>query len=512
MQKEKRSQRIQALRDMPDIDVLIVGAGINGIGTFRDLALQGVNVVLIDRGDYCSGASAASSHMIHGGIRYLENGEFRLVREAVRERNLLIENAQHLVRPLPTTIPIFKRFSGIFNAPLKFLRLLNRPSERGALVIKIGLWFYDWLTRKPRTVPTHDFRSQASSLETFPALNPGVLYTATYYDAGMQSPERLAIEVLLDGWNAGTQARPLNYVSMIFAHADFVRLRNEVNGKEFDVRPRLLVNAGGPWIDTINASVGNSTRFIGGTKGSHVVLDHPELRRAIGNHEFFLENSDGRLVIIFPLEDRVLIGSTDIRVENPDHVAITEQEIDYFFDMVRRVFPGIHIDRSQIVFTFSGVRPLGFGHGSEGQLSRDHKIEILEADLNHGFPIFSLVGGKWTTFRAFSEQASDLVLIRLGMARKVSTKNLKVGLGRRYQNTDLESKIWDEDVVHLDDLIFRRTNTAMLGRATEATVWELADQVGSVLGWTAEQTTQEINRVIEILRVKHHMEFTRYIN
>src|SRR3989304_7409445 len=137
--RQSRKERLNKLIENPEISVLIIGAGINGIGTFLDLALNGVDVVLIDRGDYCSGASAASSHMVHGGIRYLENGEFRLVREAVRERNRLIENAPHLVRPLPTTFPIFKRFSGLLNAPIKFLGLLDKPSERGALGIKSGM-------------------------------------------------------------------------------------------------------------------------------------------------------------------------------------------------------------------------------------------------------------------------------------------------------------------------------------------------------------------------------------
>ncbi len=120
MQREKI---IESIKQNPEVDVLVVGAGINGAGTFRDLALNGVNVLLIDRGDFCSGASATSSHMAHGGIRYLENGEFRLVREAVAERNRMIENAPHLVQPLPTVIPIFKIFSGLLNAPLKFLNL-----------------------------------------------------------------------------------------------------------------------------------------------------------------------------------------------------------------------------------------------------------------------------------------------------------------------------------------------------------------------------------------------------
>src|SRR5688572_1618141 len=117
-----RNEILSSLQQDPHVSVLIIGGGINGIGTFRDLSLNGVDVLLVERGDFCSGASAASSHMAHGGIRYLENGEFRLVREAVQERNRLLQNAPHLVKPLPTTIPIFKRFSGLLNAPLKFFR------------------------------------------------------------------------------------------------------------------------------------------------------------------------------------------------------------------------------------------------------------------------------------------------------------------------------------------------------------------------------------------------------
>ena len=127
------------LRSNSSISVLIIGGGINGAGVFRDLALQGVDVLLIDKSDFSSGTSGATSHMAHGGLRYLENGDFKLVREAVRERNLLIENAPHYVYPLPTTIPIFKWYSGLLNAPLKFLGLINKTVERGAFLIKIGL-------------------------------------------------------------------------------------------------------------------------------------------------------------------------------------------------------------------------------------------------------------------------------------------------------------------------------------------------------------------------------------
>jgi glycerol-3-phosphate dehydrogenase len=174
-----RAAQLEQLRKNPAITVLIVGAGINGIGTFRDLALQGVDVLLVDRADFCSGASAASSHMIHGGVRYLENGEFRLVREAVQERNRLLENAPHYAKPLATTIPIFKIFSGLLNAPLKFFQLLDRPAERGAVVIKIGLMLYDAYTRAQGTVPKHVFASRPRSLRLYPKLCPDILFTAT---------------------------------------------------------------------------------------------------------------------------------------------------------------------------------------------------------------------------------------------------------------------------------------------------------------------------------------------
>src|SRR5512135_2816632 len=160
-----RNEIFSALKNKPNVSVLVIGGGINGIGTFRDLALNGVDVLLVERGDFCSGASAASSHMAHGGIRYLENGEFRLVHEAVQERNRLIRNAPHVVKPLPTTIPIFRRFSGILNAPLKFLRLLDRPGERGSLVIKLGLMLYDAYTGDQGTVPRHKFEAREKALQ-----------------------------------------------------------------------------------------------------------------------------------------------------------------------------------------------------------------------------------------------------------------------------------------------------------------------------------------------------------
>jgi glycerol-3-phosphate dehydrogenase len=490
--------------------VLIVGGGINGIGTFRDLTLQGVDTLLIDRADFCSGASAASSRMAHGGIRYLENGEFRLVREAVQERNRMIRNAPSLVKPLPTTIPIFKTFSGLFNAPLKFMGWMEKPSERGALIIKIGLILYDAFTGKNRAVPRHILDNRSTSVKKYPRINPAVRYTATYYDGLILSPERLSIELVLDAEREGYHARSLNYVSLVGAEGNEVTLKDETTDQTFIVTPRLIINAAGPWIDGTNQSLGLQTKYIGPTKGSHLVLDNPELRQAICEHEFFFENKDGRIVLIFPLFDKVMVGTSDIPIEDPDSAKCTEEEVDYFIELVGRVFPDIKVSRDQIVFRFSGVRPLAYTKAkSAGQITRDHHIQ--ENRLNE-IPVYSLVGGKWTSFRAFSEQVTDRSLAYLGLKRKFDTKSLSIGTGKdapalktdpHYTRSEIASMAKREKIIHLDDLVIRRTLLGYLGQLTHPLVYDLAKELGENLGWDGERTKAEVTRTLEILSSQH---------
>jgi len=538
--------------------VLIVGGGINGVGTFRDLAVNGVNVLLIDRGDFCSGASSASSHMAHGGIRYLENGEFRLVREAVQERNRLIENAPHLVRPLPTVIPIFSFWSGLLNAPLKFLGLLNRPAERGALVIRLGLMLYDAYTRGQGTVPPHKFDRRNKALAKYPRLNPAIHYAATYYDGKISSPERLTLELILDAEAEGPHARALNYVSLISAHGGDITLRDELTGSILAICPRLIINAAGPWIDRTNAALGLESSYIGGTKGSHLVLDCPELRTAISKNEYFFENQDGRIVLILPFHNKVIVGTSDIPIEDPDSARCTDAEVDYFLELVARVFPDVQVRREQIVFQFSGVRPLEkMGAKTTGQISRDHSL--CEDHLG-SIPVYSLVGGKWTSFRAFAEQVTDKALEFLRLPRKATTRALPIGGGRDYPWTgyaqlDFYNRIegetglggrepqrlfekygtramsfaahmvrapdqplqtlpgWSrreiqflaqsEKIVHLDDLFLRRSRLAWLGELTRARMDEFAAVLGDALGWSEDQTRAEEERALLIL-ADHH--------
>ncbi|MCC2661642.1 MAG: FAD-dependent oxidoreductase, partial [Arthrobacter sp.] len=413
---------VQKLRMRPHAQVLIIGGGINGVGTFRDLALQGVDVALVERGDYCQGASGASSHMIHGGIRYLENGEFRLVQESVVERNRLLRIAPHYVKPLQTTIPIFSTFSGILSAPLRFLthKQQGAPKERGAFLIKLGLSMYDFFSRDGGTVPRHQFRGRKRALAELPRLHPGIKYAATYFDASVHNPERLTLDVLQDGEKAGaagaSDARASNYLSLVSVRdsagpgrtGSTVELRDELTGELFDFSADVIVNTTGAWVDQTNQAMGAASAFMGGTKGSHIVLDHPELLAACNGREIFFEHTDGRIVLIYPMGDRVLVGTTDVDADMAEDAVCTEAEIDYFFDLIGHVFPDITVDREQIVYTFSGVRPLPRHDATQpGFVSRDYRIERragatadARAGEHGGAVVFSLVGGKWTTFRA----------------------------------------------------------------------------------------------------------------
>jgi glycerol-3-phosphate dehydrogenase len=562
-----RQATIDRFKANPNVSVLIIGAGINGAGTFRDLALQGIDVLMVDRGDYCSGTSATSSRMVHGGIRYLENGEFRLVREAVHERNRLIQNAPHYVKPLPTTIPIFGLLSGTLNAPLKFLNLLNRPSERGALIIKMGLMMYDGYTKEQGgdAVPSHSFIGRKESLQQYPRLNPDIKFTATYYDAAMRDAERIAIEVMLDGLNNNPDALALNYVSAVGAEGDSVTLRDEETGETFAVKPTIVINAAGPWIDFANANMGVTTRFIGGTKGSHLVLNHQEMHDACHGHEFFFENKDGRIVLIYPLAGRVIIGTSDIKIDDPDQARITDDEIDYFISFVKIVFPSIHVDRSHIVYTFTGVRPLPASDAkTTGQVSRDHENKIIEPG-RFAFPIMNLVGGKWTSYRAFSEEVTNETLKRLRKPRLVSTAERAIGGGADYPHDAYAQKLWIENtalksgvdkarvatlfdrygtraaefaeaiaagddrplanqpdysvreiqhitevegVVHLLDLLQRRSLLAMMGHTTYPLVVELSNVVGDVKGWSDDERQAEIDRTVNFLAAEHNVKFS----
>ncbi|MBW4096114.1 MAG: glycerol-3-phosphate dehydrogenase/oxidase [Acidobacteria bacterium] len=555
---------VAAIKARPRAQVLIIGGGINGVGTFRDLALQGVDVVLVERGDYCQGASGASSHMIHGGIRYLENGEFRLVRESVMERNSLLRIAPHYVKPLKTTIPIFSTFSGVLAAPMRFLthKQQGKPKERGAFLIKLGLSLYDSFSRDGGNVPRHQFAGRAKALSQLPELNQGIKYAATYFDASVHNPERLTLDVLQDGERAGgDKARASNYLAVTRVSDDGVELVDQLTGETFSFSADVVVNTTGAWVDMTNQAMGTPSSFMGGTKGSHIVLDHPQLLAACAGREIFFEHTDGRIVLIYPMGDRVLVGTTDIDADMKKDAVCTDEEIDYFFDLIGHVFPSIPVSRDSIVYSFAGVRPLPrHDETAPGFVSRDYRIERREQIIgSRSTPVLSLVGGKWTTFRALSEHLSNDVLAELSIPRKVSTAGMSIGGGVDYPATaegveewiranvsqtltaervatlltrygtraknviryldqeadspvnstselsarELAYMVEHEQIGHLIDVLIRRTSLAFRGLVSRELLEETAQLLGGRLGWDSERRAQEIDHASDVLERFH---------
>ena len=554
----ERQRHRDGLGRQGDVPVLIIGGGINGVALLRELAIQGVGAVLVDKLDFCSGASAGLTRMVHGGLRYMEFGEFRLVRESVQERNALLRNAPHFVFPLPTTIPLFKRISGAIGMARRFFHLGGkRPPHRGSLLVRVGLALYDWYTRKHRVMPKRRFASRKAALAKRPLLHPDVIGTATYYDAYITYPERLGLELVLDAEAACGQARAMNYVSLQGADGDVVRLRDELSGEAIEVRPKIVVNATGGWIDFTNATLGLDTQLIGGTKGGHLVVDNDDLYRTLAGEMIYYETAEGRVAVTLPWLGKCIIGSTDIRVGNPDDVRCTDEEVDYMLDSIRQVLPDLKIGREHVLSRFTGVRPMRYSDESATvSVSRSHHCEVIEPTGEVGFPVYAMAGGKWTTFRSFAEEVADLLLARLDVPRREGSQDLPIGGGTDfppddeargewvadladrtglpqdrvetllqrygtraeavaqfiaegpdqplahhagYSRREVELILSRERVAHVDDLLLRRTAVAMLGELTDDLYAELIGMMAELRGWSPQQADEEAARGAAVL-------------
>lgn len=539
-----------------DIDVLILGAGINGAGLFRDLCEQGIDCAIIDKGDYGGGTSAAPSRLIHGGIKYLETGELRLVAQSTLERNLLLKNAPHLVRPLPTVIPIFSWLRGIGPALRTLMGSTTAPRSRGALLIKAGLAIYDFYGRRHRVMPRHQLWSRARALRDIPPLTPRIRAAGYYHDAAVTLPERLVWELIADGLGAHSRALARNHTTL--AGTDGQVIRFDGPSGPLALRPRIVVNAAGPWIDRVNAALGAPSRLIGGTKGSHILLDHPELLAALNGRMVYFEADDGRICLVFPYLDRALVGSTDIRADDPDEVACDDAEIAYFLDALRGLLPGLDFDESQIVYAYSGIRPLPASNAvNPGLISRDHSAPEIAPEGARCWPIISLVGGKWTTFRGFAAEVADDLMARLGVTRRRDTALLPIGGGRdypadagawsddaarrtlaapararqllaRYGTTagailaaegatpvmleasdhseqELDWIIRNEQVGTLADLVMRRTALAVTGRLSARDLKRTAELCAQALGWDDAHRAAELRQTQAMLLTRHRL-------
>ena len=535
----------------PHYPVLIIGAGINGCGVFRDLCLQGVDCLLIDRGDICEGASAASSRLIHGGIKYLETGEFRLVRESAMERNRLLRNAPHYVKPLETVLPLRSWLGGIIPSAKRCLGLKAKLRDRGAAITELGLRIYDAYNHKVRALPDHRFLTQSQLRAEHPDLDGTIIAAGLYYEAHITHAERLGFELVSDGLIANPRSALSTYTSIAAgAAAGELRLIDQLTGNIRKMTADVIINAGGAWIDKVNAGLGISSRHIGGSKGSHLIIDNPQLFAALKGRMIYFGTADGRANLIYPFFGHVLLGSTDIPVADPDEATCTDAETDNMLGTVRDIFPAINLTREQVLLTYCGVRPLPRATVSDiGSVSRDHSI--AQNVLPHtNRPVLSLIGGKWTTFRAFSAQVADRVLPLVGGRRVTPTENLAIGGGSDFPETDQDQRLWslalagshrldpsraqqlllrygtratvvadaimqgddhplislpgystreiiflcrEEHVRRLADVLFRRSAIAMESALTPTAIAEVADVAAGALGWDAPRRGQEIH-------------------
>ena len=370
-----REKAIRRLRSEV-FDVLIIGGGINGAGTARDLALrskiarQPLNIALVDQNHFSSGASSRNSHLIHGGLRYLKQFAFHLVRESLAERETLLSIAPHLVEPLPFLLP---------------LAGLGRE-----IYYNLGLTLYDLFGG---TLPAHRRLTLDRVRQLEPGLDPpGMTAAAEYYDAEVSSA-RLVLENVFEAASNGAVC--VNYVSAGRRKRDGVfqvELHDAIGGDRFEARAKILIDATGPWARDPAPRL---------DRGSHIVL--PRLNASGHAVAYFEEN--GRIIFFIPWGergDRTLIGTTDVDHRgSPDEVHISNDEVRYLRSMAAKVFPAsAHVEP---VAAFSALRPLLASHGSAMRASREHRI-FFDSE-----GVLRITGGKFTTYRAMGEEAADLV-------------------------------------------------------------------------------------------------------
>ncbi len=363
-----------------DYDIFVIGGGINGCGIARDAAGRGYRVGLAEMHDLASGTSSWSTKLVHGGLRYLEFYEFRLVREALIERERLWANAPHIIRPLRFVLP-------------------HHAGLRPAWLLRLGLFIYDNLggrKRLPETA-TRDLRREAVGAPLKPAFVKGFEYSDCWVDDA-----RLVVLNARDAADRGADIRTRCKVTSARRGEDLwtIALQDADGNDAGTVTARSLVNAAGPWVDEVlRVSMGdNRAHNVRLVKGSHIVV--PRLY----DHDrcYIFQNADGRVVFAIPYEDDfTLIGTTDEDYDgDPGAVAITDAEIDYLCDAVSAYF-NEPVKRESIVWTYSGVRPLYDDGASKAQeATRDY---VLKTDTNPGAPLFNIFGGKITTYRKLAE-------------------------------------------------------------------------------------------------------------
>ena len=386
-----------------DYDLIIIGGGVNGAAVARDAALRGLKPILLEKGDYASGTSSWSTRLIHGGLRYLEYFEFSLVRESLREREVLLRTAPHLVKPLMLTVPVYGDRS--------------RPYWK----ISAGMLLYD-IFSYDKTLPSHRMLPEQKFHQLFRYLDQeGLKGGAQYYDGQAVYAERLCLENIIAAEEAGATCLNYTEVTTLQREGDRITALNcedKLTGETFTVNSTdraVIINTSGPWVDQVcqrgennqqTSPIGQKSK-IGGTKGSHIVV--PTFSGAPNTALYVEAKSDGRPFFIVPWLGMYLIGTTDLPFQGSlDQVKADNSEIDYLVKETNLIIPSAQLTRDDVKFTYSGVRPLPYSEGQKpGSVTRKHIIYDHRSEgVNN---LISLIGGKLTTFRHVGEELVEIV-------------------------------------------------------------------------------------------------------
>jgi glycerol-3-phosphate dehydrogenase len=417
-----------------DRPILILGGGINGAAIARELLLNGLPVCLVDMGDLACGATAYSSRLVHGGLRYLEYGELSLVRESLAERTRLLRLAPDFVRPLRLYIPIRSRWGGFRTSVRRMFGAgdgSKKPEPRGLWLIGTGLWMYDLFARDRQLDGRRVHSTQAADV---PSVNARYRWFYSFHDAQMLFPERFVLALLQDAERLAQQHnlefQVLTYHESLL-RGDTVEIRSlRHHDKPAAVlQPRSIINATGAWVDaTLKRLEVSARRLMGGTKGSHFLTFHEPLREILDGRGIYVEADDGRPVFILPWDQGTLVGTTDEPFSGPPEEArASDAEIAYLLEAVNDLFPSVTLTPDDVALHYAGVRPLPYvDSATPAAVTRRH---WLEEHTGSRIPLYSVIGGKLTTCRSLAEQTANTVLSRLGIPLRERSRNRPISGG-----------------------------------------------------------------------------------
>lgn len=397
-------ERLQALENFKGqtYDLIIVGGGITGAGAARDAAMRGMKVALVESSDFASGTSSRSSKLIHGGIRYLENFEFKLVFEALNERTRLFEMTPHLVHPLRFMIPLYK------------------DSRVGMIKMGLGMWFYDALALF-QAPEMHERLNPRETFERNPIVKRDQLCGSYIYSDAYMDDDRLVHETLRSAHDHGADIA--NYVRAekvtwdSTGNFESLECTDQLTGHKIHMRARHLISSVGPWTDLFGNQIQkNWKKILRPTKGIHITLQRNRL--PLETAVVMAAEKSSRIVFAIPRHEMVIIGTTDTDYKaDPNGVVATAEDVEYLLTIANSYFPEAKLTEQDIVATYAGVRPLvADASESEGKTSREHSIW---SDKN----VTYVAGGKYTTYRLMAQQVVDQALQYFSLEERVHFKN-----------------------------------------------------------------------------------------